>query len=439
MRERKTPAPLPPMLPLLSPRTRGEEAKKRGRGEGRGIAPLIFLKRDEKSGGTEERKSFFSNPPLDADETSTVPDGGRGRLSLPRPAHSPSRVRKTIYDEEQTSAPLGAAARLQRRRHAQRGPGKPAPADVPGLRNRGPRRRVHRQHAAPAGGLGRPRAASAGGAAAHRGIVAALQAGLALCRAPLVARMDADDIALPQRLAAQVAFLETHPQVAVVGTQVEPFPPQRVGPGLRRYLAWQNALLDDAAIRREIFIESPFTHPSVVFRREAVLAVGGYRDPGWPEDYDLWLRLYLAGARFGKVPQVLLRWRERPHRLTRIDPRCSGENFQRAKAFYLAHGPLAERDAVFLWGAGPTGRRLGRLLLAFGVPVRAYLDIDPKKIGRTRHGLPIHAPEDLPRLWRAARRPALVAAVGALGARALIRQRLTVQGLREGEDWWFAA
>lgn len=273
----------------------------------------------------------------------------------------------------------------------------------------------------------------------HRGIVAALQAGLALCRAPLVARMDADDIALPQRLAAQVAFLEAHPQVAVVGTQVEPFPPQRVGPGLRRYLAWQNALLDDAAIRREIFIESPFTHPSVVFRREAVLAVGGYRDPGWPEDYDLWLRLYLAGARFGKVPQVLLRWRERPHRLTRIDPRCSGENFQRAKAFYLAHGPLAERDAVFLWGAGPTGRRLGRLLLAFGVPVRAYLDIDPKKIGRTRHGLPIHAPEDLPRLWRAARRPALVAAVGALGARALIRQRLTVQGLREGEDWWFAA
>jgi len=273
----------------------------------------------------------------------------------------------------------------------------------------------------------------------HHGVVAALQAGLALCRAPLVARMDADDIALPQRLAAQVSFLEAHPQVAVVGCQVEPFPPHRVGQGLRRYLAWQNALLDDAAIRREIFVESPLTHPSVVFRREVVLSVGGYRDPGWPEDYDLWLRLYLAGARFGKIPQVLLRWRERPNRLTRIDPRCTTENLQRAKAFYLAHGPLTDRDAVFLWGAGPTGRRLGRMLLSFGVPLRAYIDIDPRKIGRTRHGLPVHAPEALSKLWAEAHHPALVAAVGAAGARALIRQRLKAQGLIEGEDWWFAA
>ncbi len=273
----------------------------------------------------------------------------------------------------------------------------------------------------------------------HQGIVAALQAGLAQCRAPLVARMDADDIALPQRLAAQVAFLEAHPQVAVVGCQVAPFPPQAVREGLRRYLAWQNALLSDADIRREIFIESPFTHPSVAFRRAAVVAVGGYRDPGWPEDYDLWLRLYLAGARFAKLPQVLLRWREHPHRLTRTDPRCSLENFLRAKAHYLARGPLAERDAVFLWGAGMMGRRLGRLLLREGVPLRAYLDIDPKKIGRTRQGRPIHPPEALPSLWSKAQRPALVVAVGAEGARPLIRKRLRDFALREGEHWWFAA
>ncbi len=273
----------------------------------------------------------------------------------------------------------------------------------------------------------------------HRGVVAALQAGLALCRAPLVARMDADDIALPQRLAAQVAFLEAHPQVAVVGCQVEAFPARRVGQGLQRYLAWQNALLDDEAIRREIFIESPFTHPSVVFRREVVLSVGGYRDPGWPEDYDLWLRLYLAGAHFGKVPQVLLRWRERPNRLTRIDPRCSNENFLRAKAFYLAHGPLADRDAIFLWGAGPTGRRLGRLLAQYGLPLRAYLDVDPKKVGRTRHHLPIYGPEALPELWGEAQNPALVVAVGAPGARSLIRRHLQALRLVEGEAWWFAA
>lgn len=273
----------------------------------------------------------------------------------------------------------------------------------------------------------------------HGGVVAALRFGLAQCRAPWVARMDADDVALPQRLAAQMAYAEAHPQVAVIGTQVEAFPPGTVREGLRRYLAWQNALLTDADIRREIFIESPFTHPSVMFRREAVLAVGGYRDPGWPEDYDLWLRLYLAGARFGKVPQVLLRWRDRPERLTRTDPRCSVENFLRAKAYYLARGPLADRDAIFLWGAGMMGRRLGRRLLREGLPLQAYVDIDPRKIGRTRQGRPIYPPEALPTLWRAARRPALVAAVGAEGARPLIRQRLQAWGFKEGVDWWFAA
>ena len=273
----------------------------------------------------------------------------------------------------------------------------------------------------------------------HQGVVAALQFGLTQCRAPWVARMDADDVALPQRLAAQVAYARAHPQVAVIGVQVEAFPPGEVREGLRRYLEWQNALLTDEDIRREIFIESPFTHPSVMFRREAVLNVGGYCDPGWPEDYDLWLRLYLAGARFGKVPQVLLRWRDRPERLTRTAPRCSLENFLRAKAHYLARGPLADRDAVFLWGAGMMGRRLGRHLLREGVPLKAYVDIDPRKIGRTRQGRPIHPPEALPALWRAFHRPALVAAVGAEGARPLIRQRLGVWGFREGVDWWFAA
>ncbi len=273
----------------------------------------------------------------------------------------------------------------------------------------------------------------------HRGLVAALNAGLAACRAPLVARMDADDRAHPERLMAQAAYLAEHPEVVVVGTQVEAFPAQAVGPGLRRYLTWQNALLTDAAIRREIFVESPFTHPSVMYRREVIQAVGGYRSVPWAEDYDLWLRLYLAGARFGKIRRVLLWWREHPTRLTHTDPRCSPEAFFRAKAHYLARGPLADRDAVLLWGAGLAGRKLGRHLLAEGVPIRAYLDIDPRKIGRTRHGRPIYPPKALPSLWRAAVRPALLVAVGVPSARPLLRQRLRAQGLREGADWWFAA
>jgi hypothetical protein len=85
------------------------------------------------------------------------------------------------------------------------------------------------------------------------------------------------------------------------------------------------------------------------------------------------------------------------------------------------------------------GRRLGKHLIRQGVPLVAFVDIDPRKIGRTRRGLPVIPPEDLPAWWQRYTRPALLAAVGARGARALIRQRLQALGLREGQDWWGAA
>jgi hypothetical protein len=69
----------------------------------------------------------------------------------------------------------------------------------------------------------------------------------------------------------------------------------------------------------------------------------------------------------------------------------------------------------------------------------AYIDIDPRKIGRTRRGLPVLPPESLMDLWRRYTHPVVLAAVGARGARPLIRQRLTGMGLVEGRDWWSAA
>jgi cellulose synthase/poly-beta-1,6-N-acetylglucosamine synthase-like glycosyltransferase len=273
----------------------------------------------------------------------------------------------------------------------------------------------------------------------HGGIIAALNTGLAHCRAPLVARMDSDDRCHPQRLAQQVDFLACHPEIGLVSCRVEAFPAADVRTGFQIYLDWLNALLTDAEIRREIFVESPLPHPSVTFRRTLVEQAGGYQEHGWPEDYDLWLRLYLHGARFARLPEVLLSWRERPDRLTRCDSRYSLENFLRAKACYLARGPLAGRETVFIWGAGMMGRRLARQLEHQAVPVKAFFDVDPLKIGRTRRGRPVLAPSDFPRQWRQASTPALLAAVGARGARPLIRQRLQAFDLVEGQDWWFAA
>jgi glycosyltransferase involved in cell wall biosynthesis len=273
----------------------------------------------------------------------------------------------------------------------------------------------------------------------HGGIISALNHGLAACRGAYVARMDADDRAHPERLEKQAAYLDSHAEVALVSCQVRAFPPQNVRGGFRVYLEWLNGLISHEEILREIFVESPLPHPSVMVRRDWLQSCGGYQEHGWPEDYDLWLRMAQAGAVFAKLPEVLLDWRERPQRLTRIDGRYSLENFLRAKAHYLALGPLQGRDAVIVWGAGMMGRRLSKHLLRAGAPLQAFVDIDPRKIGRTRRGRPIIAPQDLPDEWARCEHPVILAAVGARGARTLIRARLTEMGFTEGHDWWGVA
>jgi glycosyltransferase involved in cell wall biosynthesis len=269
----------------------------------------------------------------------------------------------------------------------------------------------------------------------HSGIIDALNVGLSVCRAGYIARMDADDRCHPERLAKQIDYLESNPQIDVVGCLVRGFPQEQVRQGFQIYLEWLNSIVDNEQIYREIFVESPLVHPSVAFRKEVILKAGGYMDHGWAEDYDLWLRLYLAGTRFSKLPEVLLEWREDPQRLTRTDSRYSLENFLRAKAHYLAQGPLAGRDAVIVWGAGMSGRRLSKYLLRQRSALVGFIDIDPEKIGRFRYGTPILAPDQLPSLWNQYRQPIVLAAVGARGARQLIRQRLDSMGFQEGRDW----
>ncbi|MEK6256472.1 MAG: glycosyl transferase family 2, partial [Chloroflexota bacterium] len=124
---------------------------------------------------------------------------------------------------------------------------------------------------------------------------------------------------------------------------------------------------------------------------------------------------------------------------TRTDSRYSLENFLRAKAHYLARGPLLDRDAIIIWGSGMTGKRISKHLLREGLPLVAFIDIDPNKIGRTRRGLPILSFDDFMAEWTKYKNPACLAAVGARGARKLIREQLTSRGLIEGQDWWGVA
>ncbi len=267
----------------------------------------------------------------------------------------------------------------------------------------------------------------------RRGLVTALNQGLAHCRAPVVARMDADDRMHPERLARQLEYLEAHPEIDLVASRVRAFPAQKQGPGMREYLRWQNDLLRPEEIAADIYVESPLTQPSATFRRQAVTALGGYRDGDFPEDYELWLRMVFAGKKIAKCPQILLDWRQRDDSYSRTDARFSRSAFDRLRARYLAADPRLRRGReLVIWGAGRVTRKRCRHLIHRGHPPRAWVDIDPKKIGRDIDGVPVVGPD-----WLGARdeRPMVLVYVAAHGARDAIAARLEGMGFFRGRDY----
>lgn len=164
----------------------------------------------------------------------------------------------------------------------------------------------------------------------NMGLAATLNKGLQLARGRYVARQDQDDLLLPGRLAKQFAFLEDHPQVAMVGTWAE----IRIGdhPDGRFH---RHPSANDA-LRLQLLFDNPFVHSSIMMRTDVARALGGYsedksRQP--PEDYEFWSRI-AHKHEVANLPEILTVYREMPSSMSRtgINPflskvlRLSSEN-----------------------------------------------------------------------------------------------------------------
>lgn len=257
-------------------------------------------------------------------------------------------------------------------------------------------------------------------------------------RAPILARMDADDVARPGRLEAQLRLLSERRDLAACGTGVEFFPPERVGSGWRRYQGWINGLRRPEELRRGLLVECPVASPTLAVRRPVFRALDGYRDPGWPEDYDFVLRLHRAGMAAANVPRRLLHWRRHGDNLSTSHPAYAPEAFLRCKVHFLLHGFLPEGRPTVVWGAGEAGKPLARALGEAGRRPAGFVDLDPRKVGQEIHGCPVWDPDGFRRRYPdpGGRGDAYVlGAVGAPGAREEIRRALRETGRRELADF----
>ena len=269
---------------------------------------------------------------------------------------------------------------------------------------------------------------------AHAGLIPALNAGLSLCRAPIVARMDADDWMHHKRLELQCEALDENPNLDAVGCFTRTFPRQEMREGRREYEYWLHGLIDPQAIWRERFIECPIAHPTLAIRREALVELR-YRDRGWPEDYDLLLRLLRSGPRLGIVSRRLLGWRDSSTRLSRNDPRYAKDRFTACRAWHLHRDFLSNAPSYILWGHGPTGRALRRELSALDHDAAAIVDVHPRRIGNVIRNALVIPPEDL----RNQPPYPIVISVAGRNPRNEIRQALTEMEFVEGIHYVCAA
>jgi len=198
---------------------------------------------------------------------------------------------------------------------------------------------------------------------AAAGLTASLNRALVLARAPLVARLDADDLALPERLARQRAYLAAHPDVGLVGGGVRELDADG------REVAVRVPPASDAALRAALIRRNPFVHSAVMVRRALVEKVGGY-DESVPvaQDYDLWMRLARV-TRLASLPEVVVVRRLVPGRVSslRDDARLRTEARIRWRAVREGSYPwwcavYALRPAAALALPLPLRRRMRRAL-----------------------------------------------------------------------------
>ena len=138
----------------------------------------------------------------------------------------------------------------------------------------------------------------------NRGLAVALNEGLKHCTYELVARMDADDVSLPNRFELLLKAFKRDPEVVVVGGFIEEFDPE-----MKSSCGYRTVPLDYEKIVKYAKKRSPFNHMTVMYKKSIILKEGGYPLFRWGQDYALWVKLITKGYKLKNIPEVLVKAR----------------------------------------------------------------------------------------------------------------------------------
>ncbi len=266
------------------------------------------------------------------------------------------------------------------------------------------------------------------------GITHTLNTGLQHARGTYIARMDADDISHPERLAKQVDFLDAHPEIGVVGTRTRFETSVEKSSGMAWFVNWQNVIVSprDHYVKR--FVDAPLAHPTVLFRRELIDHHGAYDTGPLPEDHELWLRWMHYSVRFAKLPEELLTWNDHSQRLSRTHANYSVDAFFSTKAKWISAWYQRKFDdgrPIIIAGTSTLCRDRTRLLEVEGLRINAFTDVRRREVA----GYRFIPHDELPGPGEAL----VISFISQRGTGDRIAEFLASRGLIEGEDFILAA
>ncbi len=209
------------------------------------------------------------------------------------------------------------------------------------------------------------------------GIVNALNKGISIARGSYLARMDADDFSMPGRLRLQSEYLDRHAEIGLVSGQLSLISEGMNNVGMREYVKLINSLETSEQIYNFRFSEAPFAHPSVMIRGSVLREAGGYRNGNFPEDFDLWLRMFSKRIKMAKIPECVLEWNDHPGRMSRRDHRYNADAFDDTRCHYLAgwiRNNVHPDKQIFIWG-GKLSRRKAKRLIQHGIKISGFIDV----------------------------------------------------------------
>jgi len=264
------------------------------------------------------------------------------------------------------------------------------------------------------------------------GIIPALRTAYAKSSGNYIHRMDADDLMAPRKLELLFNELKKYGKGSVVTALVQYFAKGGVSEGYLKYEQWLNQLSLDDRHWEEVYQECVVASPCWLIHRSDFEMAGGFEADRYPEDYDLVFRYYEHRLKVRAVKEVLHYWRDHSERSSRNHPNYKDSSFFDLKLHYFLKLERDPQRALVVWGAGPKGKRLAKMLNQRGIDFE-WVSNNPNK-----HGKEIY--EQIMQSFRQIleyNRPQVIVTVAQRKAKKEIVSFLESNGLKDKEDYWF--